>query len=178
MLNLLTVVTGAVGAALMPTWMLQLRRDYSVSIKCVLTPNAERFITSNALAAITGEQVYVDSLWQVEGKVVHKELAYWADKILVSPASLNSMTKISQLDSSSLALAVIAFSSAPTYIVPAVSGPVTRKDRYKALLNNLEQDHTLILPSKNGTSVSLVNFGTEEGGMASYEDVTQKLRLG
>lgn len=177
MSNLLAVITGAVGAALMPTWMLQLRSDYGISIRCVLTPSAERFLSSKAMAAITGQPTYLESTWQVSGKALHKELAYWADKVLVAPASLNSMSKIRQLDSSNLALAVVAFTVAPTYIVPAVSGPVTRKDRYKELLASLRKDYTLILPSTN-KSVSLVSFNPEEGGMATYEDVRSKLQLG
>ncbi|CED91193.1 flavoprotein [Actinomyces succiniciruminis] len=178
MMNLLIIITGAVGAALMPTWVLQLRSDYDISIRCVLTPSAERFLSPNAMAAITGQPTYLESSWGVSGRAIHKELAYWADKVLVAPASLNSMSKIMQLDSSNLALATVAFTAAPTYIVPAVSGPVTRKDRYKELLASLRKDYTLILPSMNDASVSLVDFNPEEGGMATYEDVKSKLQLG
>ncbi|WP_127842281.1 flavoprotein [Actinomyces wuliandei] len=175
---MLTVITGAVGAALMPAWMLQLRNDHDISIKCVLTPSAEHFLSTNAMSAITGQQTYLESSWQVSGKATHKELAYWADKVLVAPASLNSMVKIKQLSSSNLALAAIAFTVAPVYIVPAVSGPIVKKRRYKELLESLESDHTLILPSTEGSSVSLVNFSKEEGGMATYEDVRAQMLSG
>lgn len=177
-MNITFCIGGAIGAALMPSWVLNMRSNFDVSVCCVLSPAAERFVSKQALSAISGQRALGDEEWISDcGVIHHKELAYWSDIILVSPASLNMMSDMNRLASFSLVLAIVAFSSAPVLIVPAVSGPVVNKPAYTILLESLRnKSMTIIEPSDPIGSIALSGFNKEKGGMATYEDLMKKLR--
>lgn len=169
--NALFVITGAIGASLMPTWLLDVRQQQDWDIQCVLSPGAEHFVSATALAAITGSNVYTtDDWWTRTGSVLHKEMAYWADFVIVAPASLNFLSSMAALASGDLARATVAFGAAPTFVLPAVSGPVAEKASYRRMLDALSQDgHRIVLPAS--PSVSLHGFAPESGGMATLDDL-------
>jgi phosphopantothenoylcysteine decarboxylase/phosphopantothenate--cysteine ligase len=70
-------------------------QDAGADVRCVLTPNAARFVSPLSLAAVSGHGVIVDQ-WgdPTSGGVDHIELARWADLLLVAPATANIIAKL------------------------------------------------------------------------------------
>src|SRR5579864_7676225 len=74
--KLLIAGTGAIGCAFLPGWVVWLRRTFSVDIRAILSRNAERFVTLEALAALTGRPAIGESnLDNFRGRILHVELA-------------------------------------------------------------------------------------------------------
>ena len=64
-------------------------------VRVIMTKNAERFVTSNTLAALTKYPV-LDDLWskENEGSIPHVHLARWTELALVVPATANFIAKM------------------------------------------------------------------------------------
>ena len=87
-------ISGGIAAYKTPDLVRRLQ-DAGADVRCVLTPNAARFVSPLSLAAVSGHGVIVDQ-WgdPTTGGVDHIELARWADLLLVAPATANIIAKL------------------------------------------------------------------------------------
>ena len=87
-------VTGGIAAYKTPELVRRLQ-DAGAEVKVILTPNAARFVSPLALAAVSGRGVITDQ-WgdSGHGGVDHIELARWAELLLVAPATANVLAKL------------------------------------------------------------------------------------
>ena len=168
--NLLLIGAGAIGVALTPGWVLFLRSTYKWNIRVCLTRSAEQLVSPLALAVLSGNQVFHPSAAESNsGTVAHRELADWADLILVAPATGNCLAKRAAGIADDLALTVLAFTDAPVVMVPSVSEPVLRKPATKRYLALLEEDGVHVMPTAKGFSPHL--NGSAGGGMPNILSV-------
>lgn len=86
-------VSGGIAAYKAPDLVRRLR-ERGAEIQVILTPNATRFVSPLALAAVSGRGVLSEQ-WGDPGSggVDHIELARWADLLLVAPATANIIAK-------------------------------------------------------------------------------------
>lgn len=162
-------ITGAVSAALMPSWVLYLRGEYHWDIHTVLTPSAERFVTPDALAAVTGNRCLTEQDWFTrDGSILHKDLALGADLVAVAPATVNSLNKIACGIADNLALAIPAFTDAPVVIVPSISNDVFAKPRIQQAIRPLAVDGVHVM--RPGQAVTLNDFNPNGGGTPTVAD--------
>ncbi|MFF8987685.1 flavoprotein [Streptomyces globisporus] len=89
--RILVVGTGALGVAFLPFWINWLGNSFPEMEKRVaLTRSACRFVSPDAVAVLSGKEVFIDDWNAFSGvDVPHVEIAEWADLILVHPATLN-----------------------------------------------------------------------------------------
>lgn len=103
-------------------------------VRVVMTASACEFITPLTLQALTGNQVHHALLdTQAEMGMGHIELAKWADKIIIAPASANLIARLSSGMADDLLTTLCLASEAPLYLAPAMnqvmwSNPMTQQN--------------------------------------------------
>lgn len=113
-------------------------------VRVIMTKNAERFVTSNTLAALTKYPV-LDNLWSKENEasVPHVHLARWTELALVVPATANFIAKMANGIADDATSTTMLATSAPKLIVPAMNdqmwnNPATQRN-LQFLKNNQVQ---------------------------------------
>lgn len=122
-MNILLIVSGGIAAYKSIDLCSSLVKQGN-DVKVILTKNAENFVTQLPFQTLTKNRVYTSTFEEIdENEIQHIDLTKWADKIIVAPATANSISKFSNgiADdlASSLMLAVRDVSR--VYIVPAMN---------------------------------------------------------
>ena len=92
--NVVVGISGAVAASHAPAFVAALqRRGWTVEV--ALTPTAQRFVASDALAALVRRAPHI-SMWPdaPHAPVPHVALAEWADLVVVYPASATTIARL------------------------------------------------------------------------------------
>jgi phosphopantothenoylcysteine decarboxylase/phosphopantothenate--cysteine ligase len=118
-MKVLLVVSGSVAAYKALELVRLLRRD-GAEVMAVLTAGGARFVTKEALAAITGARVH-DDLWAAEAEIGHIRLARWPDIVAVVPASADLIAKMAQGLTDDLATCVLLATRAKVLVAPAMN---------------------------------------------------------
>ena len=117
--KILLIVSGSV-AAFKALMLARLLRAEGATVRAVLTTGGARFVTKEALAAITGEAVQ-DDLWAAEAEIGHIRLARWADSVVVAPASANRLALMAHGLAEDLAGCILLATRAPVLVAPAMN---------------------------------------------------------
>ena len=96
--------------------------DAGAEVRVVMTEGAQQFVTATTFQALSGQAVRT-SLWDeaAEAAMGHIELARWATRILIAPASANVIAQLAHGFASDLLSTVCLASEAPIAIVPAMN---------------------------------------------------------
>jgi SAM-dependent methyltransferase/3-polyprenyl-4-hydroxybenzoate decarboxylase len=128
-------LTGAVGTMTSPLLVSALQRA-GFDVRVMTTANARRFVTAEALQALTHHPVVerlwpvverlwpvVERLWpDVQGPAVpHLDLARWADAVVVCPASATTISRLATADHDCVVSATALATSAPVLVVPSMN---------------------------------------------------------
>lgn len=97
-------------------------KQAGAEVRVVMTHSAERFITPTTLQALSGNPVRT-SLWDeaAEAAMSHIELARWASKVLVAPASADFMARLATGQADDLLSTLCLATTAPIYLAPAMN---------------------------------------------------------
>ncbi|WP_198369425.1 bifunctional phosphopantothenoylcysteine decarboxylase/phosphopantothenate--cysteine ligase CoaBC [Roseomonas rosulenta] len=117
--RVLLIVSGSVAAYKAMELVRLLRRD-GAQVMAILTAGGARFVTKEALAAITGERVH-DDLWAAEAEIGHIRLARWPDLVAVAPASADLLAKMAHGITDDLATCVLLATRAKVLAAPAMN---------------------------------------------------------
>ncbi|MCA3375708.1 MAG: bifunctional phosphopantothenoylcysteine decarboxylase/phosphopantothenate synthase, partial [Roseomonas sp.] len=117
--KILLIVSGSV-AAYKVLEFTRLARKAGASVTAILTAGGARFVTKEALAAITGQAVH-DDLWAAEAEIGHIRLARLPDLVLVAPASADLLAKMTHGLADDLATCVLLATRAPIMVAPAMN---------------------------------------------------------
>ena len=91
-------------------------------VRVVMTRSACEFITPLTLQALSGNPVHIDLLdTEAEAAMGHIELARWADKVLVAPATANFMARLSHGMADDLLSTICLATQAPLVLAPAMN---------------------------------------------------------
>ncbi|TGG91671.1 bifunctional phosphopantothenoylcysteine decarboxylase/phosphopantothenate--cysteine ligase CoaBC [Natronospirillum operosum] len=91
-------------------------------VQVVMTPGAQAFIAPLTFQALTGRPVRTDLLdEQAEQGMGHIELARWADRVLLAPATANLLARVRAGMADDLLTTVILATPAPLAIAPAMN---------------------------------------------------------
>lgn len=128
----------------------QLEKD-GHQVRVVMTKNAERFVTSNTLAALT-KSVVLDDLWikENEAKIPHVELANWTELALVVPASADFIAKMANGIADDAATTTMLATAAPKMLVPAMNDHMWLNPATQRNLKALKEDGINIMEPVNG----------------------------
>ena len=97
-------------------------QDAGAQVQVVLTEAAARFVTPLTFQALTGRPART-SLWDeaAEAAMGHIELARWADRIVVAPASADAIARLAAGLAGDLLGTLCLASEAPVAVVPAMN---------------------------------------------------------
>jgi len=97
-------------------------RDAGAEVRVVLTENAARFVAPLTFQALSGQPVRT-GLWDeaAEAAMGHIELARWAQRILIVPASADLIARLAHGFADDLLTTLCLASSAPVAIAPAMN---------------------------------------------------------
>ena len=101
---------------------IRLFKKNNAEIKTIITKSAKEFVTPLSIASLSQGKVY-DDLFSVEDETEmnHIALSRWADVIIVTPATANTISKLSQGSSKDLASTVILASNKQVFLAPAMN---------------------------------------------------------
>lgn len=138
-------VTGGIAAYKAPELVRRLR-DRGAVVQVVMTRSASEFTTETALQAVSGRTVRND-LWDkhAEAAMGHIELARWADRILVAPATAEFMARLASGSASDLLTTLCLASEAPISIAPAMNHVMWANEAVQANRRLLESRGVRVL---------------------------------
>jgi phosphopantothenoylcysteine decarboxylase/phosphopantothenate--cysteine ligase len=97
-------------------------KERGLSMRCILTKAAERFVTPLAAGAIVGERAFTDLFDPAhEFDVGHIRLAREANLVIVAPATADLMAKLAGGHADDLATAALLATSAKILLAPAMN---------------------------------------------------------
>lgn len=97
-------------------------REAGAEVRVVMTENAARFVAPATFQALSGQAVR-SSLWdaQAEAAMGHIELARWAERIIVAPASADLIARLAHGMADDLLTTLCLATAAPLYLAPAMN---------------------------------------------------------
>jgi phosphopantothenoylcysteine decarboxylase/phosphopantothenate--cysteine ligase len=96
--------------------------DLGAEVQVVMTEHATHFVSPTTFQALSRRPVRV-SLWdeQAEAAMGHIELARWAERILIAPASADLIGRLAHGLANDLLTTLCLASAAPLYVAPAMN---------------------------------------------------------
>ena len=115
-------------------------------VRVIMTKNAEHFVTTNTLAALTKYPV-LDDLWskENEGSIPHVHLARWTELALVVPATANFIAKMANGIADDAASTTMLATSAPKLIVPTMNDQMWNNPATQRNLQFLKENQVQIM---------------------------------
>jgi phosphopantothenoylcysteine decarboxylase/phosphopantothenate--cysteine ligase len=97
-------------------------REAGAEVRVAMTENAQRFVGAQTFQALSGQPVR-SSLWdaQAEAAMGHLELARWAQRIVIAPATANTLAKLAHGFADDLVSTLCLASTAPLTVCPAMN---------------------------------------------------------
>lgn len=137
-MNILIIVNGGI-AAYKICDVVGLLKKRGADVRVVMTRSAKEFIGPITFATLSENKVYEGDFGN-DGRVLHVELAKWADKVLVAPATYNFIGKIASGLADDLASTIIAAVPVKTkvFIAPAMNTNMWEKPILKKNIKMIE----------------------------------------
>ena len=94
-----------------------------VEVRVILTNAASEFISPLTLATLSRHPAYTDKdFWQpVHGRPLHIELGEWADVLVISPLTANTLAKLAHGFADNLLTNTVLASTCPILLAPAMN---------------------------------------------------------
>lgn len=120
-IRILLGVSGGI-AAYKAAELVRRLRERGAEVRVVLTENAARFVTPLTFQALSGEPVR-SSLWDdaAEAAMGHIELARWASRVVIAPASADLIGRLAHGLADDLLTTLCLATEAPITIAPAMN---------------------------------------------------------
>lgn len=119
--HILLGITGGIAAYKSPELARRLR-EASAEVRVAMTRAATEFIRPLTFQAVSGKPVHYDLLDPTaEAAMGHIELARWADRVLVAPASADFMARLAHGHADDLLTTLCLATQAPIALAPAMN---------------------------------------------------------
>lgn len=148
-------------------------KKQGANIKTILTKSAEKFVTPLSITSLSQNKVYTDLFTlENEKEMDHISLSRWADIILVSPITANTISKLRNGISDNLALTVILASDKKVFLVPAMNVRMWEHQSNKENINKLRDYGYYFIGPEIG-EMACGEYG--EGKMTEPEKISEYL---
>ncbi|MDQ1243159.1 MAG: phosphopantothenoylcysteine decarboxylase / phosphopantothenate---cysteine ligase [Pseudomonadota bacterium] len=119
--RILLGVTGGI-AAYKSAELVRRLRDRGAEVQVVMTAGARQFVTPLTFQGLSGRPVRTD-LWDeaAEAAMGHIELARWADRVLIAPASADFLARLAHGLADDLLTTLCLATGAPLSVAPAMN---------------------------------------------------------
>ena len=129
--QILLCVTGGI-AAYKAAELIRLFKSSGSEVRVLMTNAAKEFITPLTMQALSGNEVHSDLLdTSAESAMGHIELARWADAIVISPCSADSLAKLAAGRGDDLMSAVCLAADSKIFFAPAMNQGMWKDKRTK-----------------------------------------------
>ena len=130
--RVLLCVTGGI-AAYKAAELVRRLRDAGAEVKVAMTDNAQRFVGAQTFQALSGHPVRT-SLWdaQAEAAMGHLELARWAERVVIAPATANTIARLAHGFADDLVSTLCLATEAPLLLAPAMNHRMWRHPAVQA----------------------------------------------
>lgn len=136
-------------------------KDQGADVRVVMTKSACEFITPLTLQALSGHPVHLDLLDPAaEAAMGHIELARWADRIVVAPATTELLARLAQGNANDLLTTLIVATDAPVSVAPAMNQAMWRDQATQDNVRKLqERGFTILGPASGSQACGDTGFG-------------------
>ncbi|MBU6246619.1 MAG: bifunctional phosphopantothenoylcysteine decarboxylase/phosphopantothenate--cysteine ligase CoaBC [Xanthomonadaceae bacterium] len=126
-------------------------RDLGAEVRVVMTEGATHFVTPTTFQALSGAPVRV-SLWDqaAEAAMGHIELARWAERIVIAPASADLIGRLAHGLADDLLTTLCLASAAPVSVAPAMNQQMWAHPALQANLATLRARGVTVLGPASG----------------------------
>lgn len=169
--KILLGVTGSI-AAYKALLLIRLLVKEEASVRVIQTPASRDFVTPLSLSTLSKNPVLSD-LFAGDTWANHVELGRWADRMLIAPASCNTIAKMAAGICDNLLMATYLSAACPVILAPAMDEDMWRHPATKSNLERCRSFGNRILPVETGELASGL-FG--DGRMAEPETIMEFLR--
>ena len=119
--RILLIVTGGIAAYKAVDLVRELRRG-GAEVQVAMTAGAQRFVAPLTFQALSGHRVRTELLdAAAEAGMGHIELARWADRVVVAPATADFLARLAQGRADDLPAALCLATRAPITVAPAMN---------------------------------------------------------
>ena len=148
-------------------------RDAGADVQVAMTVNAQRFVGAQTFQALSHRPVRV-SLWdaQAEAAMGHLELAGWAGRVVVAPATANTIAKLAHGLADDLVSTLCLATEAPLLLAPAMNHRMWRHPATQANVATLQERGVVIVGPNDGP---LAEGETGPGRMAEPLEIVAEL---
>nr|WP_314603705.1 bifunctional phosphopantothenoylcysteine decarboxylase/phosphopantothenate--cysteine ligase CoaBC [uncultured Capnocytophaga sp.] len=169
--KILVGITAGIAAYKIPN-LIRLLVKEQASVKVIMTPDAQDFVTPFTLSVLSKNKVYIyfdtdDHQWNN-----HVELAMWADAFLIAPLTANTLSKMATGGCDNLLLATYLSAKCPVFFAPAMDLDMYEHPSTQRNIALLESYGNIHIPSEYG---ELASGLVGKGRMASEETLKETL---
>nr|WP_283254823.1 bifunctional phosphopantothenoylcysteine decarboxylase/phosphopantothenate--cysteine ligase CoaBC [Luteimonas galliterrae] len=151
-------------------------RDAGAQVRVAMTEGAQHFVGTASFQAVSGEPVRT-SLWDAaaEAAMGHIELARWADRILVTPATADTLAKLAHGFADDLVTTLCLATTAPMTVAPAMNHRMWLHPATQANLALLRERGVQVIGPVDGP---LAEGESGPGRLSEPEDIVAALAQG
>lgn len=169
--KILLAISGGIAAYKMN----YLVRDFvkkGAEVKVIITTSAENFVSKVTLSTLSKNPVFSDFYDEKGTWNSHVELALWADVMLISPCTANTLAKMVHGICDNLVIATYMSAKCPVFIAPAMDLDMYAHFSTRKNLEIAEKNGHHIIPAEFGELAS----GLEgQGRLAEPETILQTI---
>ncbi|MCK4842736.1 MAG: bifunctional phosphopantothenoylcysteine decarboxylase/phosphopantothenate--cysteine ligase CoaBC [Methylococcales bacterium] len=169
------IILGVCGgiAAYKSAELVRLLRKQDNQVRVVMTHSAMQFISPLTFQALSGNSVSTELLdAEEENAMGHINLARWADKLVIAPATANIIAKLTHGLADDLLSTLYLATNCPVYIAPAMNHVMWNKAVTQENILRLQTHGVqLIGPESGDQACGEVGFGR----MSEASDIVLKL---
>ena len=151
--------------------LVRLFKKAGAAVTCVMTPNAEHFVSPLVLATLSQNKVYKDQFDYKDYEIEHISLTDRADILVLAPATANTISKIANGICDNLLTSTVCAFSKTKIIVPAMNVNMYENPIIQENLNKLEKLGYIVLQPEIGELACGV---VAKGKMISPESIFEK----
>lgn len=128
-MNVLIGVTGGIAAYKVCEVVSTLAKA-GVTVRVIMTEQAQAFVSAVTFAALSRQAVYTDAdFWSpTQGRPLHIELGEWADVFVLSPLTANTLGKLAHGLADNLLANTVLASVCPILLAPAMNTDMWQQD--------------------------------------------------
>ena len=151
--------------------LVRLFKKAGADVTCVMTPNAELFVSPLVLATLSKNKVYKEQFDYKDYEIEHISLTDRADVLVLAPATANTISKIANGICDNLLTSTVCAFNKTKIIVPAMNVNMYENPIVQENLNKLEKLGYIILHPEVGELACGV---TAKGKMVSPKVIFEK----
>ncbi len=144
--NILIGVSSSIAAYKVVDTIREIKQQ-GANVKVILTENAKKFVSTTVIETFLEEKVYSD-LWQ--NPLDHINLARWCDAFLITPATANTICKLSVGIADNLLTNVFLACNKPKLIAPAMNTLMLESNQVANALLLLKKYNCNIIEPQEG----------------------------